>query len=177
FNVGASQDAEENRESKKRDLQTERERLPYRYGDDIIFIWGRSVWTGFVLTTTTDEHTSSADLVPEALKLPGLLHQVGREYHRPTFQLMLVPRRPDLTGWADDLLEQVWNPTTNYRTLTRREAHRAMGQERLGAQYDVVFLIRLGALTESRRGGAVVASVADQATGVHDEYLDPRVVA
>ena len=73
--------------------RTERERLPYRYGDDIIFVWGRSVWTGFFVTTTTDEHIASDDLVPEAVKLPRMLHQLAREFHRPQFQMMLIPRQ------------------------------------------------------------------------------------
>lgn len=177
LNIGGNDDQKGDRKSAS-EPRTERERLPYRYGDDIIFIWGKSVWTGFFVTTTTDEHIASDDLVPEALKLPRMLHQLAREFHRPQFQVMLIPRRPDLSGWTIDLLERVWNPTENFRKLIKREAHRAINMGRLSAQYDVVFLMRVGQLSESRTGGsAAVAAVADQATGVHDEYLDPNVVA
>ncbi|WP_020574973.1 ATP-binding protein [Actinopolymorpha alba] len=177
FNAGGGDD-KPTQNKPAREPRAERERLPYRYGDDIIFVWGRSVWTGFFITTTTDEHITSDDLVPEALKLPNLLHQVAREFHRPQFQVMLVPRRPDLRGWTLDLLERAWKPTDNYRKLIRRESGRAITQDRLGAQYDVVFLMRIGQLGDSRGGGsAAVAAIADQATGVHDEYFDPAVIA
>ncbi|HEY6739203.1 MAG TPA: hypothetical protein VI076_10170, partial [Actinopolymorphaceae bacterium] len=176
FNVGGSDDGEQQRR-KPTEPRTERERLPYRYGDDIIFVWGRSVWTGFFVETTTDEHITSDDLVPEAMKLPMMLHQIGREFHRPHFQIMLVPRRVDLAGWVDDQLARVWNPTPNFAKLTIREAERAMQLDRFGSQYDVVFLMRVGQLSESRGGIAPVTAIADQATGVHDEYLDPAVVA
>lgn len=177
FNLGGGDD-KTGREKKAKEPRTERERLPYRYGDDIIFIWGKSVWTGFFVTTTTDEHISSDELIPEALKLPNLMHQIAREFHRPQFQLMLVPRRPDLSGWSLDLVGRSWRPTDNYRKLIRREADRATSQDRLGAQYDVVFLMRVGQLADGRGGGsAVVSAIADQATGVHDEYFDPSVVA
>lgn len=92
FNVGASEDAKANKK-KPREPRTERERLPYRYGDDVIFIWGRSVWTGFFVETTTDEHITSDELVPEAMKLPAMLHALGREFHRPQFQIMLSTLR------------------------------------------------------------------------------------
>lgn len=176
FDVGGSRgDDEETTDRGGRDHRTERERLPYRYGDDVIFIWGRSVWTGFFLMTTTDEHTSTEDLVPEALKLPTLLHQLGREYHRPHFQIMLVPRRPDLRGWSREQAARVWNPTQNYRKLTVREADRSREQDRLGAQYDVVFLVRVGQLGDGRT--STTGMVAEQITDVHDEQIDPRVIA
>ncbi len=176
FNVGGGD--EDAARKKPKEPRAERERLPYRYGDDVIFVWGRSVWTGFFVDTTTDEHISSDELVPEALKLPNLMHQLGREFHRPQFQVMLVPRRPDLTGWALDLVERSWRPTDNYRKLIRREAARATSNDRLGSQYDVVFLMRIGQLGDGRgSAAAAVAAIADQATGVHDEYFDPNVVA
>ncbi|REF36546.1 ATP-binding protein [Thermasporomyces composti] len=176
FNVGGNDDKPQS--GKPREPRTERERLPYRYGDDVLFIWGRSVWTGFFITTTTDEHMPTDELVPEALKLPGLLHQIAREFHRPQFQVMLVPRRPDLSGWVVDLTRRAWRPTDNFAKLIHREAERAIAQDRLGAQYDVVFLMRVGQLSESRGpGAAVVSAIADQATGVHDEYFDPAIVA
>ncbi|MET9019433.1 ATP-binding protein [Actinopolymorpha sp. NPDC004070] len=176
FNVGGGD--EDAARKKPKEPRAERERLPYRYGDDVIFVWGRSVWTGFFVDTTTDEHISSDELVPEALKLPNLMHQLGREFHRPQFQVMLVPRRPDLTGWALDLVERSWRPTDNYRKLIRREAARATSNDRLGSQYDVVFLMRIGQLGDGRgSASAAVAAIADQATGVHDEYFDPNVVA
>ncbi|GAA2757468.1 ATP-binding protein [Actinopolymorpha rutila] len=176
FNVGGGD--EDAARKKPKEPRAERERLPYRYGDDVIFVWGRSVWTGFFVDTTTDEHISSDELVPEALKLPNLMHQLGREFHRPQFQVMLVPRRPDLTGWALDLVERSWRPTDNYRRLIRREAARATSNDRLGSQYDVVFLMRIGQLGDGRgSASAAVAAIADQATGVHDEYFDPNVVA
>ncbi|MBM7784481.1 ATP-binding protein [Tenggerimyces flavus] len=178
LNVGGNDEKAKEERKRASEPRTERERLPYRYGDDVIFIWGKSVWTGFFVTTTTDEHIASDDLVPEALKLPRMLHQLAREFHRPQFQVMLIPRRPDLSGWTFDLLERVWNPTENFRKLIRREADRAITFGRLSAQYDVFFLMRVGQLSESRTGGsAAVAAIADQATGVHDEYLDPNLVA
>ncbi|MEQ4206477.1 ATP-binding protein [Actinopolymorpha sp. B9G3] len=177
FNVGGSDDKPA-KQQKAREPRTERERLPYRYGDDVIFCWGRSVWTGFFVTTTTDEHITTDELVPEALKLPNLLHQIAREFHRPQFQVMLVPRHPDLTGWVADVSERAWHPTHNYVKLIDREAERALTQGRIGAQYDVLFLMRVGQLGDSRGpGSAAVTAIADQATGVHDEYLDPAVVA
>ncbi|MEQ7126936.1 ATP-binding protein [Actinopolymorpha sp. B11F2] len=177
FNVGGSDDKPA-KQQKAREPRTERERLPYRYGDDVIFCWGRSVWTGFFVTTTTDEHITTDELVPEALKLPNLLHQIAREFHRPQFQVMLVPRHPDLTGWVADVSERAWHPTDNYVKLIDREAERALTQGRIGAQYDVLFLMRVGQLGDSRGpGSAAVTAIADQATGVHDEYLDPAVVA
>ena len=179
FDFGASDEVKQDKQ-RDREPRTERERLPYRYGDDIIFIWGKSVWTGFFIETTTDEHISSDDLVPEAMKLPTMLHQVGREFHRPQFQVMLVPKRVDLSGWVDDQLRRVWSPTENYAKLTVREAERAMADGRIGAQYDVVFLMRLGAVSDGRTGvsgSTGVASVADALTGVHDEFLDANVVA
>ncbi|MFD2077901.1 AAA-like domain-containing protein [Actinopolymorpha cephalotaxi] len=176
FNLGGGD--EDAARKKPKEPRAERERLPYRYGDDVIFVWGRSVWTGFFVDTTTDEHISSDELVPEALKLPNLMHQLGREFHRPQFQVMLVPRRPDLTGWALDLVERSWRPTDNYRKLIRREAARATSNDRLGSQYDVVFLMRIGQLGDGRgSASAAVTAIADQATGVHDEYFDPNVVA
>ena len=176
FNVGG--DDKNGSSEKTREPRAERERLPYRYGDDVIFVWGKSVWTGFFVTTTTDEHITSDELVPEALKLPNLLHQVAREFHRPQFQVMLVPRRPDLSGWVLDLFERVWKPTDNFHKLIRREAGRAVSQSRIAAHYDVVFLMRVGQLGDSRgAGSAAVAAIADQATGVHDEHFDPSVVA
>lgn len=179
FNAGGKEDRSgKSANGQPPESRTERERLPYRYGDDIIFIWGRSVWTGFFVTTTTDEHIASDDLVPEAVKLPRMLHQLAREFHRPQFQMMLIPRQLDLTNWTSDLLSRVWRPTDNYRKLILREADRAVSLGRLGSQYDVVFLMRVGQLSDSRgSGSAAVAAVADQATGVHDEYFDPNVVA
>lgn len=177
FNVGGGDERSEQKQRADKEPKTERERLPYRYGDDIIFIWGKSVWTGFFVSTTADEHITSDDLVPTALQIPRMLHQLGREFHRPQFQLMLVPRKADLTGWSYDLLERVWNPTDNYRKLLRREGERASSAGRLGAQYDVLFLMRVGQLSDGRGGTSAVAAVADQVTGVHDEYLDPEAVA
>lgn len=180
FNVGGSDDKpgkQTKQDAKPRESRAERERLPYRYGDDVIFIWGKSVWTGFFINTRADEHITSDDLVPEALKLPRMMHQIGREFHRPQFQLMLVPRQADLTGWAYDLLGRVWSPTDNFRKLILREAGRATDNGRLGAQYDVLFLMRIGQLTDGRGGTGAVTAIADQVTGVHDEYLDPEIVA
>ncbi len=177
FNVGGD-DKTRGSGKKDREPRTERERLPYRYGNDVLFVWGKSVWTGFFITTRTDEHITTDELVPEALKLPNLLHQVAREFHRPQFQVMLVPRRPDLSGWVADLLQRVWRPTDNFRKLIGREAGRAIAQARIGAQYDVVFLMRVGQLGDSRGpGSAAVSAIADQATGVHDEHFDPAAVA
>src|SRR3954465_12729182 len=73
FNVGGGD--EDAARKKPKEPPAEREPLPCLYGHDVILVWGRAVWTGFFVDTTTDEHISSDELGPEALKLPTLMHQ------------------------------------------------------------------------------------------------------
>lgn len=171
-------------------------RLPYRYADDMIFVHGESVWTGLVLPTAIDEYLNRTELQAMAEGPARALLSLARGDRNVECHYRKVYRPITALEWAEQLNVIAWDPTENYKAYNLRKADY---QERIGAMRERnVLLVKLGSLkrgsgggsgvlpgdddpadepglTRSLRGAADLAAAA--ATGVHDEYLAPGVLA
>lgn len=170
-------------------------RLPYRYADDLIFVHGESVWTGIVLPTAIDEYLNATELQAMAEGPARGLLNLARGDRNVECHYRKVYRPITALEWADQLNTIAWDPTENYKAYNLRKAEY---QERIGATRERnILLVKLGSLARGSNGSGVLPGgddpfedpgltralrgTADKAaagaTGVHDEYLSPGVLA
>ncbi|MDX2393753.1 ATP-binding protein [Streptomyces sp. DK15] len=170
-------------------------RLPYRYADDMIFVHGESVWTGLVLPTAIDEYLNATELQAMAEGPARGLLNLARGDRNVECHYRKVYRPITAVEWADQLNTVAWDPTENYKAYNLRKADY---QERIGATRERnILLVKLGSLKRGSNGTGVLPGgddpvedpsltaamrgtadkAAAAATGVHDEYLSPALLA
>lgn len=154
-------------------------RLPYRYADDLVYVYDTTVWTGFRLGTVTDETATEEQVADLAEDLSLQLQRLALSQQRNVECLYTLTRRPvDLRDWVDDRIRRAYDPTPAYRTLVRRFAER--NATRRASYREVQLHIKLGELPARAGPVAKAAGALDAAaaavTQVADEALDPRVI-
>ncbi len=155
-------------------------RLPYRYADDVVYVYDTTVWTGFRLATVTDETATEEQVADLAEDLSLQIQRLALSQQRTIECLYTLTRRPvDLRDWVEDRTRRAYDPTPAYRTIVQRLARR--NSVRRASYREVQLHIRLGELPAQAGPAVAVSSALDSAatavTQVADEALDPKVIA
>lgn len=154
---------------KKLTTVSDRERLPYRYADDLIFISGDSVWTALRLGGTTDEFLtveekqSAAELVAQTYNtLLAVFNGKSVQCHE------IIRYRPTSADeWARGYLKTSWNPTRLMRQLLGQVSGLLSESTPERQRY---LMVRLGEFT----GETVpdpLTEIANRVTAVADEQF------
>ena len=166
--AAGGQDTSAPRPAKNRSARDLR-RLGYRYADDRVFVHGTGVFTGLVLSTSTDEFATASETADAALRPVGIYQTLLALFDgKPVHCHELVRYRPVTTqGWLGQLLANAWNPTELYRALAGKVAdHIARSTpHRMWAM-----VIRLGDCPPPT-GADPLAEVGSFVTGVAEERL------
>lgn len=193
---GSSSSSSSSRGQAAQAKRREEMRLPYRYADDMVFVHGDSVWTGIALPTAIDEYLNAVELQAMAEAPARALLNLARGDRNVECHYRKVYRPITAQDWAEQLNAVAWDPTENYKAYNFRKAEY---QERIGAQRERnILLVKLGSMKRKSGGDSgvlpggddpveesgVTRSVRDAAdaaaagaTGVHDEYLSPELLA
>lgn len=155
-------------------------RLPYRYADDVVYVYDTTVWTGFRLATVTDETATEDQIADLAEDLSLQIQRLALSQQRNIECLYTLTRRPvDLRDWVADRTRRAYDPTASYRTIVRRLADR--NGTRRASYREVQLHIKLGDLPTQAGPAASMSTALDAAatavTQVADEAIDPKVMA
>lgn len=170
------------KEAKPRKRRQDKRRIDYRYAQDdpFLFIKGKSVWTGVILNTTSDDFTSYAKELSQANAnvepWRALSIHFANQYNDSRVQYHLVTRFVplDVSRWRNQYVNNLWNPTELFKGLVDEKVVPHIAEstpER--RQY---LLIRLGDFNVKGRKDPISAVLGSTAA-VTEEIFDQRDLA
>jgi len=154
---------------KKLTTVADRERLPYRYADDLIFISDDSVWTALRLAGTTDEFLTAEEKQSAAELVAQTYNTLLAVFNGKSVQCHEIIRyRPtSAEEWARGYLKTSWNPSRLMRQLLRHVSALLSESTPERQRY---LMVRLGEFT----GETVpdpLSVIANRVTAVADEQF------
>ncbi|WP_458682683.1 ATP-binding protein [Prescottella equi] len=157
--------------SKQKKLRTidDRERLPYRYADDLIFIHGDSVWTGLKLAGTTDEYLTTDEKADAAAVVAHTYNTLLAVFNGESVHCHEQVRyRPSsAVEWERAYLKSLWHPTRLFKQLVEQVSSLLTESTPERQRF---LMVRLGEF----KGDAVpdpLSMIATKVTAVADEHF------
>lgn len=153
----------------QRTTHEDRERLPYRYADDLIFLHGDSVWTGLKLAGTTDEYLTDGEKA-NAAEVVAHTYNTLLAVFRGSSVLCheLIRYRPSSTEeWQRGYLKSLWHPSRLFKQLIPQVSELLTESTPERQRF---LIVRLGDFT----GESVpdpLSSIATHVTGISDEHF------
>ena len=162
---------------KERKKREDKRRMDYRYAQDdpFLFIKGNSVWTGVILSTTSDDFASYVEEESQVEANIGpwnaLSVHFNTQYQESRVTTHLITRFVpiDVSRWRDQYVRNMWNPTELFSGLVDKKVTPHIAEstpER--RQY---LFIRLGDF-EGKTRFDPISSVLGNTAAVKEELFD-----